>query len=104
MDAIRTAGLTHRFSADTVLRGVDLTVPAGSIYGFLGPNGAGKTTTLRLILGLLRRQAGTIEIFGQTLERHRLALLRRISCCSTNRPTGSTRTGFSRCGACSARS
>src|SRR3954468_10249889 len=78
MDAIRTAGLTHRFSADTVLRGVDLTVPAGSIYGFLGPNGAGKTTTLRLILGLLRRQAGTIEIFGQTLERHRLALLRRI--------------------------
>jgi ABC-2 type transport system ATP-binding protein len=78
MDAIRTHGLTHRFAAETVLRGVDLAVPAGSIYGFLGPNGAGKTTTLRLILGLLRRQAGAIEIFGDTLERHRLDLLRRI--------------------------
>jgi ABC-2 type transport system ATP-binding protein len=78
MLAIQTVGLTHRFFSDEVLRGVDLEVPSGSIYGFLGPNGAGKTTTLRLILGLLRRQAGSIEIFGQTLERDRLNLLRRI--------------------------
>jgi lantibiotic transport system ATP-binding protein len=78
MHAIQTAGLTHRFSSDVVLRGVDLAVPAGSLYGFLGPNGAGKTTTLRLILGLLRRQQGTIAIFGQTLERQRLDILRRV--------------------------
>ena len=76
--AIETRQLTHRFGREAVLRGVDLTVPAGAIYGFLGPNGAGKTTTLRLLLGLLRRQAGTIRVFGETLERHRLAILRRI--------------------------
>jgi lantibiotic transport system ATP-binding protein len=78
MHAIQTTGLTHRFVSETVLRAVDLAVPTGSIYGFLGPNGAGKTTTLRLVLGLLRRQHGTIEVFGQALERHRLAILRRI--------------------------
>ena len=78
MFAIRTEGLTHRYSKDTVLREVDLGVPTGSIYGFLGPNGAGKTTTLRLLLGLLRRQHGTIEIFGRTLERHRRDILRQI--------------------------
>jgi lantibiotic transport system ATP-binding protein len=78
MHAIETVELTHRFSSQAVLRGVNLTVPTGSIYGFLGPNGAGKTTTLRLLLGLLRRQAGTIHVFGQTLERHRLSILRRV--------------------------
>jgi lantibiotic transport system ATP-binding protein len=78
MLAIRTEGLTHRYSRETVLRSVDLSVPTGSIYGFLGPNGAGKTTTLRLLLGLLRRQQGTIEIFERTLDRHRLEILRRI--------------------------
>src|SRR6185503_13015453 len=66
------------FGAEPVLRGVDLAVPHGSIYGFLGPNGAGKTTTLRLLLGLLRRQAGTIQILGRTLERHRLEILRNV--------------------------
>jgi ABC-2 type transport system ATP-binding protein len=61
-----------------VLDDVSLAVEAGSIYGFLGPNGAGKTTTLRLILGLLKRQQGTITIFGKALESHRIETLRRI--------------------------
>ena len=78
MHAIETRGLTHRFSNETVLDTVALAVPQGSIYGFLGPNGAGKTTTLKLLLGLLRRQQGSIEIFGKTLERDRLDILRRI--------------------------
>ena len=76
--AIETRDLTFRFGAEPVLRGVDLAVPHGSIYGFLGPNGAGKTTTLRLLLGLLRRQAGTIQILGKTLEGHRLEILRNV--------------------------
>jgi ABC-2 type transport system ATP-binding protein len=76
--AVEIRGLAHRFAAGPALTGVDLAVPQGAIYGFLGPNGAGKTTTLRLILGLLRRQAGTIAIFGQALERHRLEILRRV--------------------------
>ena len=78
MLAIETRGLTHRFRGDTALRDVHLAVPAGSIYGFLGPNGAGKTTTLRLVLGLLRRQHGTIEVFGEALDANRLAILSRV--------------------------
>jgi ABC-2 type transport system ATP-binding protein len=77
-DAIRTAGLTHRFGTATVLDDVGLEVPEGALYGFLGPNGAGKTTTLRVLLGLLRRQQGTVEIFGRTFERHARAILARI--------------------------
>ena len=76
--AIETRDLTHRFSGDDVLRRVNLCVSTGTIYGFLGPNGAGKTTTLRLILGLLRQQSGSIELFGQPLRRHRIDILRRV--------------------------
>jgi ABC-2 type transport system ATP-binding protein len=78
MHAVATHGLSHRFATDTVLRQIDLEVAAGTIYGFLGPNGAGKTTTLRLILGLLRQQEGTIHVFGQPLRRHRIEILRRV--------------------------
>lgn len=77
--AIETQGLTHRFAdGEPVLRALELRVPAGSIYGFLGPNGAGKTTTLRLVLGLLAQQAGTIHLFGRPLRRHRAELLRQV--------------------------
>ncbi|HEV7698589.1 MAG TPA: ABC transporter ATP-binding protein [Pyrinomonadaceae bacterium] len=76
---LETAGLVHSFGdGSPVLDDVSLAVEAGSIYGFLGPNGAGKTTTLRLILGLLKRQQGTITIFGKALESHRIETLRRI--------------------------
>jgi len=79
MYAIETTGLTHHFSpADRVLNDISLRVPEGSIYGFLGPNGAGKTTTLRLVLGLLRQQQGSIEIFGMPLRRNRMEILRRV--------------------------
>ncbi len=61
-----------------MLRQVNLQVSTGTIYGFLGPNGAGKTTTLRLVLGLLRQQAGAIEIFGKPLHRDRIEILRRV--------------------------
>ncbi len=65
--AIRTRGLTRQFRAGIGVRDLDLEVPAGSIYGFLGPNGAGKTTTIRLLLNLLRPDAGEIVLFGAPL-------------------------------------
>lgn len=52
-------------------------VPENSIYGFLGPNGAGKTTTLKIILGLLKKQAGTVTVFGKSFDRDRIAILRQ---------------------------
>ena len=76
---LETRELTHRFSSrETVLNDINLQVPYGSVYGFLGPNGAGKTTTLRLILGLLKSQTGSINIFGKSLKEHRIDLLSEI--------------------------
>ena len=57
-------GLTKRFGDFPALKGFDLTVPRGAIFGFLGPNGAGKTTTLRIMTGLARATAGQITIEG----------------------------------------
>jgi ABC-2 type transport system ATP-binding protein len=79
MNCIETSQLTHHYSAnETAVDNVALLVPDGSIYGFLGPNGAGKTTTLRLILGLIKKQAGTISIFGKPFGENRLDILRNI--------------------------
>jgi len=65
------------FTKETVLNNINLHVTEGSIYGFLGPNGAGKTTTLRLILGLLKKQQGSISIFGKSFEQNRVAILKK---------------------------
>jgi ABC-2 type transport system ATP-binding protein len=58
-------GLVKRYRRLTAVDRVDLTVEEGDVYGFLGPNGAGKTTTLRMVLGLIRRDAGSIRLFGR---------------------------------------
>jgi ABC-2 type transport system ATP-binding protein len=76
---IKTDSLRYSFSKDTkVLDGINLLVPQKSIYGFLGPNGAGKTTTLRLLLGLLRKQEGSIEIFGKELQGDKINIFKKI--------------------------
>lgn len=61
--AIAITALTKSFRRREVLRGVDLTVPTGTVVGYLGPNGAGKTTTLRILVGLLRPTTGSVRIF-----------------------------------------
>ena len=75
MFAIETQQLTKHFRRTAVVDGLDLHVPTGSVYGFLGPNGAGKTTTLRLLLGLLRPDRGTVRLLGHDLRSHRLQAL-----------------------------
>jgi ABC-2 type transport system ATP-binding protein len=74
--AIRTRGLTRIFRGGHGVHALDLEVPAGAVYGFLGPNGAGKTTGIRLLLGLLRADAGRVELFGESLDSRREALRR----------------------------
>ena len=63
--AIRAVGLTKSYGKKHALDGVHLSVEEGSIFGFLGPNGAGKTTMLRLMTGLARPTAGSIEVLGR---------------------------------------
>jgi ABC-2 type transport system ATP-binding protein len=61
---IETSQLCKAFKGHAALQGLDLRVPAGSIFGFLGRNGAGKTTTIKLLMGLLHADAGSARVFG----------------------------------------
>jgi ABC-2 type transport system ATP-binding protein len=65
--AISTSGLTKRFGSVAAVDGVDLAVPAGSVFGFLGPNGSGKTTTIRMLLGLINPSAGSWSLLGRAM-------------------------------------
>ncbi len=77
MSIIITEGLCYEFAKSTpVLRDVNLHVPESAVYGFLGPNGAGKTTTLRLLLGLLKIQKGSVRIFGDSFLQNRIEVLK----------------------------
>lgn len=65
--AIEVDGLRKSFGAHVALDGLDLRVPAGSVFGFLGRNGAGKTTTIKHLLGLIKADGGQARIFGQAV-------------------------------------
>lgn len=77
--AISVAGLTKSFGRTRALDGLDLTVNPGEVHGFLGPNGAGKTTTLRILLGLLRADAGRIQLLGGDPWKDAATLHRRLA-------------------------
>src|SRR5919202_4594928 len=62
---VMTRALVKRYGELVAVDHVDLTVPAGDVYGLLGPNGAGKTTFMRLLFGLIRPDEGIVELFGQ---------------------------------------
>ncbi|MFL6124373.1 ABC transporter ATP-binding protein [Actinophytocola sp.] len=61
-DAISVSGLVKEFGRTRALNGLDLSVRTGEVHGFLGPNGSGKSTTIRVLLGLLRADAGTVRL------------------------------------------
>jgi ABC-2 type transport system ATP-binding protein len=62
--AVQTIGLRKSYGSTRALRGLDLDVKTGEIFGFLGPNGAGKTTTIRCLLDLIRPDGGTVRVLG----------------------------------------
>ena len=77
-DIVETTALCKQYAGRPVVDQVCLAVPAGSVYGFIGPNGAGKSTTMKMLLGLLKPSAGSIQILGQKMSpKNRLALLRQ---------------------------
>ena len=75
--AVLTTGLTKVFGDRTVVDGLDLTIPSGSVCGFVGPNGAGKTTTIRMLLGLIRPTSGEGRILSGDLH-HPPSYLARV--------------------------
>jgi ABC-2 type transport system ATP-binding protein len=76
--AIRVEGLTKRFDTVTALDGIDLDVPARSVFGLLGPNGAGKTTAIRVLSTILKPDAGRAEVLGRDVVREAKEVRRRI--------------------------
>src|SRR6266540_2776170 len=77
--AIAVSGLVKTFGPTRALDGLDLTVNTGEVHGFLGPNGAGKTTTIRVLLGLLRADAGEARLLGGDPWRDATGLHRRLA-------------------------
>ena len=75
---IETRGLTRRFGSQLAVDELNLLVPAAGVYGFLGPNGAGKTTAIRMLLGLIRPNAGEVRLFGESLNGNQQLLMRRV--------------------------
>jgi len=76
--AVETHGLIKRFGENIAVNNVELLVPSGCAFGYLGPNGAGKTTLIRVLLGLTHADAGTMELLGQAVPRHRDRALARV--------------------------
>ena len=78
MGMLRITGLCKRFGDKEVLKGLDLTVPEGSIFGFIGVNGAGKTTAMKTVLGLLKADSGEILVNGERVVYGQTATNRHI--------------------------
>ena len=76
--AIELVGVRNGFGRNEVLRGVDLDVPVGKTYAFLGRNGAGKTTKIRMLMGLLRADGGTVRVNGLDPRREAMAIRQAV--------------------------
>lgn len=79
MNVIETIKLTKSYGRHEALRGVDLTVKQGDVYGFIGPNGSGKSTTIRILLGMLRKSGGEARLLGKDPWTDAVELHRKIA-------------------------
>jgi ABC-2 type transport system ATP-binding protein len=78
MAAISMDGVTKQFGGVTAVDGLDLTVEAGTIYGFLGPNGAGKSTTINMLLDFVRPTTGSVSVLGRNARSETVDIKRRV--------------------------
>ena len=77
-DAVEAQGLRKRYGSVEALRGIDLSVRTGTVFGLLGPNGAGKTTAVRILTTLLKPDEGTARVDGLDVVRQAAQLRARI--------------------------
>lgn len=83
-NAIEVSNLRKRYGKKEVLRGVELRIPQGSVFGLLGRNGEGKTTTIKALLGLLKYDAGTISVLNRNPRRDAVAIRRSVGYMAEN--------------------
>jgi ABC-type multidrug transport system ATPase subunit len=76
--AIELEGVSWKAGKSFALDNVSLNVPSGSIYGFLGANGSGKTTTIRMFMGMMKPDAGKLQVLGQNVPKEMKAILARV--------------------------
>ena len=77
-EIIKTENLSKSYGDTLIVKGINLSVMEGTIYGFCGPNGAGKSTTLKMLLGLVRPTEGEISLFGKKMTaKNRMEILRQ---------------------------
>ncbi|AIQ16987.1 MULTISPECIES: ABC transporter ATP-binding protein [Paenibacillus] len=77
---LRTWDLTKEYQGKEAVKGVNMNIKQGEIYGFLGPNGAGKTTVMKMITNLVKPTAGEIEFFGEFMTNRSYEMLKRMGC------------------------
>ncbi|MCX7875264.1 MAG: ABC transporter ATP-binding protein [Melioribacteraceae bacterium] len=75
---IEVRGLFKKYKSIVAVDNLDLNVYRGDVFGFLGPNGAGKSTTIRMLLSLIKPNAGSIKIFGLPLEKNRIEIFKKV--------------------------
>jgi len=77
---IQVRDLVKSYGSFKAVDGLNLDVYRGEVFGFLGPNGAGKSTTIRMLLSLIRPDAGSVLVFGKSMEENRREILANIGC------------------------
>lgn len=75
---VETKDLVKEFKNFKAVKGLNLKIKKGTVYGFLGPNGAGKSTTIRMLLGLIKPSAGSVKVLGKSIEREREEILKNV--------------------------
>ena len=79
MSIIEVKNLTKSFGSFRALDNVNLEVTKGEIHGFIGPNGAGKSTTIRILLGMIQADAGSVSVFGKDAWRDAVSIHEKVA-------------------------
>lgn len=94
MAILTLEGVTKEIHGRKIIRGLNMQVNEGEVYGFLGPNGAGKTTTIRMIVGLIRASGGKITICGHDVSEEHSAAMKYVGCIVENPEVYSYMSGY----------